>query len=129
MSSITELQRDSLARHLRKHLVGQVRFDSDFAPALQHGCQHLSDGTAGRRHCRLGKPNALFETRSIEELLRQHFKQADSYRYNSAAIRVRGIDPAVRDDAAQEAGMQWSSLTLICSVLRRAVVAAATESL
>ena len=33
------------------------------------------------------------ETRMVEELLRQHFKQADSYRYNSASIRVRVIDP------------------------------------
>src|SRR4051794_24591441 len=34
-----------------------------------------------------------FETRMVEDLLRQHFKQADSYRYNSASIRVRVIDP------------------------------------
>src|SRR6185437_7349616 len=27
MNSITELQRDNLARHLRKHLAGEVRFD------------------------------------------------------------------------------------------------------
>ncbi len=33
------------------------------------------------------------ETRMVEELLRQHFKQADCYRYNSASIRVRVIDP------------------------------------
>lgn len=33
------------------------------------------------------------ETRMVENLLRQHFKQADSYRYNSASIRVRVIDP------------------------------------
>ena len=33
------------------------------------------------------------ETRSVEELLRRHFNQADSYRYNSASIRVRVIDP------------------------------------
>jgi stress-induced morphogen len=32
------------------------------------------------------------ETRKIEELLAQHFEQADSYRYNSASIRVRVID-------------------------------------
>jgi hypothetical protein len=34
------------------------------------------------------------ETRKVEELLRQHFKQADAYRYNSASIRVRVIDPS-----------------------------------
>ena len=33
------------------------------------------------------------ETRIVEDLLRQHFKQADSYRQNSASIRVRVIDP------------------------------------
>jgi septation ring formation regulator EzrA len=32
------------------------------------------------------------ETRSVEELLRQHFERADSYRYNSASIRVRVVD-------------------------------------
>ena len=33
------------------------------------------------------------ETRMVEDLLGQHFKQADCYRYNSASIRVRVIDP------------------------------------
>ncbi len=32
------------------------------------------------------------ETRKVEELLSQHFERADSYRYNSASIRVRVID-------------------------------------
>jgi stress-induced morphogen len=32
------------------------------------------------------------ETRTVEDLLRQHFEQADTYRYNSASIRVRVID-------------------------------------
>jgi stress-induced morphogen len=32
------------------------------------------------------------ETRKIEDLLGRHFEQADSYRYNSASIRVRVID-------------------------------------
>ena len=32
------------------------------------------------------------ETRNVEALLGQHFEQADSYRYNSASIRVRVID-------------------------------------
>ena len=32
------------------------------------------------------------ETRGIEDLLRQSFQQADSYRYNSASIRIRVID-------------------------------------
>ena len=32
------------------------------------------------------------ETRKVEELLRQHFQHADSYRYNSASIRVRVVD-------------------------------------
>ena len=33
------------------------------------------------------------ETRMVEDVLKQHFEQADSYRYNSASIRVRVIDP------------------------------------
>ena len=33
------------------------------------------------------------ETRNVEGLLRDHFEQADCYRYNSACIRVRVIDP------------------------------------
>ena len=33
------------------------------------------------------------ETRMIEDLLGQHFKHADAYRYNSASIRIRVIDP------------------------------------
>lgn len=33
------------------------------------------------------------ETKSVEDLLRPHFQQADAYRYNSASIRVRVIDP------------------------------------
>ena len=32
------------------------------------------------------------DTRSVEDLLKQHFQQADSYRYNSASIRIRVID-------------------------------------
>ena len=33
------------------------------------------------------------ETQQVEETLRQAFHQADAYRYNSASIRVRVIDP------------------------------------
>ena len=32
------------------------------------------------------------ETRVVEDLLGKHFERADSYRYNSASIRVRVID-------------------------------------
>jgi hypothetical protein len=32
------------------------------------------------------------ETRLVEERLRPHFERVDSYRYNSASIRVRVID-------------------------------------
>lgn len=32
------------------------------------------------------------ETRMVEDLLRRNFQQADSYRYNSASIRVRVVD-------------------------------------
>src|SRR4051812_25119117 len=33
------------------------------------------------------------ETRKIEELFREVFPQTDAYRFNSASIRVRVIDP------------------------------------
>jgi stress-induced morphogen len=33
------------------------------------------------------------ETRRVEETLRKEFPQADAYRYNSASIRVRIVDP------------------------------------
>lgn len=33
------------------------------------------------------------EARAVEDLLRKHFKHVDAYRYNSASIRVRVIDP------------------------------------
>lgn len=33
------------------------------------------------------------ESRQIEDVLKQGFQQADAYRYNSASIRVRVIDP------------------------------------
>jgi hypothetical protein len=33
------------------------------------------------------------ESRQVEELLRKGFPNADAYRYNSASIRVRVIDP------------------------------------
>lgn len=36
------------------------------------------------------------ESREVEDLLRQHFESADAYRYNSASIRVRVIDPKFR---------------------------------
>ena len=32
------------------------------------------------------------ETRMVEETLKPHFEQVDSYRYNSASIRLRVID-------------------------------------
>ncbi len=48
------------------------------------------------------------ETRQVETLLRNGFAQADAYRYNSASIRVRVIDPkferlsaAERDDMVE----------------------------
>lgn len=42
------------------------------------------------------------ESRLVEDLLRQHFQQADAYRYNSASIRLRVIDPRF-DHLAREA--------------------------
>jgi hypothetical protein len=33
------------------------------------------------------------ESRQVEQVLREEFPQTDAYRYNSASIRVRVIDP------------------------------------
>ncbi len=33
------------------------------------------------------------ESRKLEAALREHFQSADAYRYNSAALRVRVVDP------------------------------------
>ncbi len=37
------------------------------------------------------------ETRMVEETLKPHFEQVDSYRYNPASIRVRVIDSRFED--------------------------------
>lgn len=37
------------------------------------------------------------ETRLVEEVLKAGFQQVDAYRYNSASIRVRVIDPQFED--------------------------------
>ena len=43
------------------------------------------------------------ETRSIEDILRKAgFNQADAYRYNSASIRVRVIDPRFEGLSAEK---------------------------
>ncbi|MBY0523327.1 MAG: hypothetical protein K2R98_08005 [Gemmataceae bacterium] len=36
------------------------------------------------------------ETRQVESALRKAFQQVDAYRYNSASIRVRVIDPGFK---------------------------------
>jgi hypothetical protein len=38
------------------------------------------------------EPKRTPETRGIEDVLSRNFQQADSYRYNSASIRIRVID-------------------------------------
>jgi len=42
------------------------------------------------------------ETRLIEDHLRKHFQQVDSYRYNSASIRIRVIDPKFETKSRDE---------------------------
>jgi stress-induced morphogen len=42
------------------------------------------------------------ETRGIEDLLRRHFQNADAYRYNSATIRVRVVDPSFEGKSREE---------------------------
>lgn len=48
----------------------------------------MSEATKGR-----WKGKQSEETRGVEEALRKVFRQADAYRYNSASIRVRVVDP------------------------------------
>ena len=42
------------------------------------------------------------ETRAVERVLRQKFPNADAYRYNSASIRVRIIDPRFKGKSAEK---------------------------
>jgi stress-induced morphogen len=42
------------------------------------------------------------ETRLVEDLLRKKFPKSDAYRYNSASIRVRVIDPRFEGLATEE---------------------------
>lgn len=37
------------------------------------------------------------ETRRVEDVLRQGFAQVDAYRYNTASIRIRIVDPVFRN--------------------------------
>lgn len=42
------------------------------------------------------------ETRRIEDLLKTKFPRSDAYRYNSASIRVRVIDPKFEGKSAED---------------------------
>lgn len=42
------------------------------------------------------------ETRGVEEELRKYFKSADAYRYNSASIRVRIVDPQFKGRSREQ---------------------------
>lgn len=42
------------------------------------------------------------DSRKVEEILRQRFPRADAYRYNSASIRVRVIDPEFEGKSREE---------------------------
>ena len=42
------------------------------------------------------------ESRHVEEVLRQRFKQVDAYRYNSASIRVRIVDDQFKGLSREE---------------------------
>jgi hypothetical protein len=44
------------------------------------------------------------ETRMVEDKLKPHFERVDSYRYNSASIRVRVIDSRFEGNHKAEAG-------------------------
>jgi stress-induced morphogen len=42
------------------------------------------------------------ESRAVEDLLRKEFTNVDAYRYNSASIRVRVIDPRFAGKSPEE---------------------------
>src|SRR5260370_32433551 len=42
------------------------------------------------------------ETRKVEKVLRKEFPNTDAYRYNSASIRVRVIDPRFEGKSDEE---------------------------
>lgn len=42
------------------------------------------------------------DSRKVEDLLRRHFQSADAYRYNSASLRVRVIDPSFKGLSREE---------------------------
>jgi hypothetical protein len=42
------------------------------------------------------------DSRQVEDLLRGEFAQADAYRYNSASIRIRVIDPRFVGKSVEE---------------------------
>jgi len=42
------------------------------------------------------------ESRKVEEVVRKEFPQTDAYRYNSASIRVRIIDPRFEGKSDEE---------------------------
>jgi stress-induced morphogen len=42
------------------------------------------------------------ETRNVENILRKHFESVDAYRYNSASVRVRIIDPKFKGLSREE---------------------------
>jgi stress-induced morphogen len=57
----------------------------------------MSQGTTHRRE---GMRTA--ESRQVEDVLRTVFPDADAYRYNSASIRVRVIDPRFEGKSTEE---------------------------
>jgi stress-induced morphogen len=57
----------------------------------------MSQATAHRWHA-MQTP----ESRQVEDLLRGEFAQADAYRYNSASIRIRVIDPRFAGKSVEE---------------------------
>jgi len=42
------------------------------------------------------------ESRQVENVLREHFESADAYRYNSASLRVRVVDPGFREQSRED---------------------------
>jgi hypothetical protein len=57
----------------------------------------MSKKTKGRWEAR-----KTAETRKVEKVLRKEFPRTDAYRYNSASIRVRIIDPRFEGKSDEE---------------------------
>ncbi|HEX4129079.1 MAG TPA: hypothetical protein VHZ24_03485 [Pirellulales bacterium] len=52
--------------------------------------------SSGQANVREWEDRRTDESRAVEAALRQHFRNVDAYRYNSASLRLRIVDPAFK---------------------------------